>query len=70
MLVLSFPSPSLLLVLVARMGLVDSDAVSAPWQPESSPELSRFLATRDVCTRGLLWETAPRVRKRRPKEEL
>lgn len=49
------------------MGLVDSDAVSAPWQPESSPELSRFLATRDVCTRGLLWETAPRVRKGDPR---
>lgn len=64
----SFSSPSLLLlILVALMGLVDSDAVSAPWQPESSPELSRFLATRDVCTLGLLWETGPRVREGDPR---
>lgn len=61
----SFSSPSLL-ILVALMGLVDSDAVSSPWQPESSPELSCFLATRNVCTRGLL-ETAPRVREGDPR---
>lgn len=62
----SFSSPSLLLILVALMGLVDSDAVSAPWQPELSPELSCFLATRNVCTQGLL-ETAPRVREGDPR---
>lgn len=60
---LSFSFSLLLLVLFrSDWGLVRSDAMCVPWQPKSSPAPFCSLATSDVCTQVLLWETAPQVR--------
>lgn len=48
-------------------GLVGSDAASTPRLPQLSPAPSCSLATRDVCTQVLLWETAPQVRQGDPR---
>lgn len=48
-------------------GLVGSDAVSTAWLSQVSPAPSCSLATRDVCTQVLLWETAPQVRQGDPR---
>ena len=57
-----FPSPSSPGPCRSDWGLVGSDAIRVPWQPKLSPAPFRSLATRDVCTQVLLWETASQVR--------